>query len=140
MQNYIFGNKEYFHQNENGEICDLTNNDPETLLSRFNNNTPHAKHQFIKCPKDLESKFALPLYEKYFPDIKFIVNVRHPVKWFQSFYNFRVRRGFEMLPIEELIGKTHHYLYIRDCNAYIIEIDLCVTAHRNPCVWTRLNL
>eukprot|EP00978_Attheya_sp_CCMP212_P012440 scaffold31070_cov46-Attheya_sp.AAC.3 len=106
MQNYIFGNKEFFHQNENGEICDLTNNDPETLLSRFNNNnnTPHVQHQFIKCPKDLESEFALPLYEKYFPDIKFIVNVRHPVKWFQSFYNFRIRRGFDMLPIEELIG------------------------------------
>jgi hypothetical protein len=87
-------------------------NDPKKLLSRFGsgkekdtNTTGIVKKQFTKCPKDLETEYGLPLYEKYFPDIKFIVNVRHPVRWFESFYNYRLRRGFRMPPPAELIGK-----------------------------------
>ena len=59
----------------------------------------------IKCPRDLEIDLALNNYRMYFPETKFIVGVRNPIRWFESFYNFRVHNGFPMLPPEKLIGK-----------------------------------
>lgn len=63
----------------------------------------------IKCPKDLESASALRNLAKYFPRTKLIVTVRHPVLWFQSFYNFRVKNTFSvrrqvMPPTKRMIG------------------------------------
>jgi hypothetical protein len=59
----------------------------------------------IKCPRDLEIDLALNNYRMYFPETKFIVGVRNPIRWFESFYYFRVHNGFPMLPPEKLIGK-----------------------------------
>jgi len=35
-------------------------------------------------------------------------NKRHPVLWFESFYNFRVRHNYSMPPAETLLGKRKH--------------------------------
>jgi hypothetical protein len=60
----------------------------------------------IKCPSDLENvQLAIPNYNQYFPRTKFIVGLRHPVLWFESFYNFRVHNEFPMPPPQELIGR-----------------------------------
>jgi hypothetical protein len=45
----------------------------------------------IKFPGDIDSMFSLHYYRQHFPRTKFIVLLRHPVWWFQSFYNFRYR-------------------------------------------------
>lgn len=37
----------------------------------------------LKCPKGLTDEFGVANYEKYLPDTRFIVSVRHPVWWFQ---------------------------------------------------------
>ena len=58
----------------------------------------------IKCPRDLEVDLALNNYRMYFPETKFIVGVRNPIRWFESFYNFRIHNGFPMLSPEKLIG------------------------------------
>jgi hypothetical protein len=66
---------------------------------------PHVK-MGIKCPRDLEVDLALSNYHTYFPRTKFIVGIRHPIQWFQSFYNFRITNEFPM-PSEtnRLIGR-----------------------------------
>lgn len=42
----------------------------------------------IKCPSAISE--PMDAFPKRFPRTKFIVGLRHPVHWFQSFYNFRV--------------------------------------------------
>lgn len=42
----------------------------------------------LKCPKEISTEKGLDNWSKYFPETKFIVTTRHPVKWFQSFYNY----------------------------------------------------
>ena len=41
-----------------------------------------------KCPRALESSFMM--FNKYIPKTKLIVGMRHPVLWFQSFYNMQM--------------------------------------------------
>mmetsp|Transcript_6262 Transcript_6262/g.15501 ORF Transcript_6262/g.15501 Transcript_6262/m.15501 type:complete len:355 (+) Transcript_6262:34-1098(+) len=59
----------------------------------------------IKCPRDLEVDYALNNYRSFFPETRFIVGVRNPIRWFESFYNFRVHNDFPMLPPQKLVGK-----------------------------------
>ena len=44
----------------------------------------------LKCPQDISSEVSMHNYAKYFPNTKLIIGVRHPVRWFESLYNFRV--------------------------------------------------
>eukprot|EP00566_Odontella_aurita_P013311 CAMPEP_0113539760 /NCGR_PEP_ID=MMETSP0015_2-20120614/8105_1 /TAXON_ID=2838 /ORGANISM="Odontella" /LENGTH=458 /DNA_ID=CAMNT_0000439491 /DNA_START=50 /DNA_END=1426 /DNA_ORIENTATION=+ /assembly_acc=CAM_ASM_000160 len=46
----------------------------------------------IKCPHELYGEYNLGNYQKLLPDIKFIVSTRHPVHWFQSWYNYKLRQ------------------------------------------------
>jgi len=79
------------------ERCGLGNNDVAKLVWHLEND-PFPKDptikRGIKCPKDLESKYTLINLAKYFPKTKIIVTVRHPILWFQSFYNFRAKNIF----------------------------------------------
>lgn len=43
-------------------------------------------------------------YQHHFPKTNFIIGVRHPVKWFESFYNFRVNNRFKMPHANKLVG------------------------------------
>jgi len=55
---------------------------------------------------DLEStQLSLRNYRTVFPKTDFIVGIRHPVLWFESFYNFRIHNEFKMPPAERLVGK-----------------------------------
>lgn len=36
---------------------------------------------------------AIKLLEEHFPDAKLLLSVRHPVKWFESYYNYRVEQN-----------------------------------------------
>lgn len=59
----------------------------------------------IKCPSDLENTaLSMRNYRKFFGQADFIVGVRHPVLWFESFYNFRVHNKFKILPPTKLVG------------------------------------
>jgi hypothetical protein len=59
----------------------------------------------IKCPRDLEVDLAMKNYATFFPTTKFIIGLRHPVLWFQSFYNFRITNDYPMPPPQQLIGR-----------------------------------
>jgi hypothetical protein len=47
----------------------------------------------IKCSFGLKHRSAVTRTEKYFPESKLIVGVRHPVDFLESFYNYRVTQA-----------------------------------------------
>ena len=57
-----------------------------------------------KNPQDINRPRALVHFRDYFPKTKLIVGLRHPVWWFQSFYNYRIKRGGTLPPAESLVG------------------------------------
>lgn len=65
----------------------------------------------IKCPSGIKNSRSLERIQNHSPRAKLIIGVRHPVLYFQSFYNYRVteihdRGSTENIPpIESLIGK-----------------------------------
>ena len=87
------------------ERCELGWNQHIKLIrALYRQYQPHRR-MGIKCPRDLENDLAMSNYNKFFPTTKLIVGLRHPILWFQSFYNFRVTNEFPMPPAERLIGK-----------------------------------
>mmetsp|Transcript_3092 Transcript_3092/g.6595 ORF Transcript_3092/g.6595 Transcript_3092/m.6595 type:complete len:354 (-) Transcript_3092:37-1098(-) len=87
------------------ERCELGWNQHVPLLKDLHTRYQPHLHMGIKCPRDLEVDLSLENYRSYFPDTKFIVGVRNPIRWFESFYNFRVQNDFPMLPPQKLVGK-----------------------------------
>lgn len=63
----------------------------------------------IKCPRDLENEFSVKKYIEYLPNTNFLVGLRHPVRWFESFYNFRVYNNNPMPEPMELVGNCGKY-------------------------------
>eukprot|EP00978_Attheya_sp_CCMP212_P016826 scaffold44439_cov49-Attheya_sp.AAC.1 len=89
------------------EQCMLSYNQDEPfakdLYEKLPSDPPHLLRG-IKCPQNLESDNALQNFQTLFPRTKLIVGVRHPILWFQSFYNFRVNNYQKMIPANECIG------------------------------------
>lgn len=72
------------------ERCEMGYNQHVRLMeSLYKDMPPGDMIRAIKCPRDLEVPLALQNYQKYFPKTDFMVGLRHPVEWFESFYNFR---------------------------------------------------
>lgn len=57
----------------------------------------------LKCPGVLYRN-DIEIYRQYFPNTKLIVGLRHPVSWFESFYNYQFWRNVTMPPTSELMG------------------------------------
>ena len=69
-----------------------------------NNKTDRPIKRGYKAPNDIRSPALIYLHQ-YWPRTKLIVGVRHPVTWFESYYNFNSRQGgHPMGPAENLIG------------------------------------
>jgi hypothetical protein len=60
-------------------------------------NRPNKKRGY-KAPIDIMHPYVLDILRTYWPDTKIIVGVRHPVKWFESFYNFNKRQADRKRP------------------------------------------
>jgi hypothetical protein len=77
---------------------------PEKLVEMLYELEPGFQYKRgYKAPRDVTNVKALEAFAKHFPETKLVVGVRHPLLWFQSFYNFRVRTGTAMPPAEELM-------------------------------------
>jgi len=88
------------------ERCDLAYNKQVLLSQDLYQNMSHKKCHGLKCPMDLESTgLSLRNYHQFFPRTRFLVGIRHPVLWFESFYNFRIHNGFSLPPPTQLIGR-----------------------------------
>jgi hypothetical protein len=55
-------------------------------------NRPNRKRGY-KAPIDIMHPDVLTNLRTYWPETKIIIGVRHPVKWFESFYNFNKRQA-----------------------------------------------
>ncbi|GKY93544.1 hypothetical protein MPSEU_000321800 [Mayamaea pseudoterrestris] len=90
----------------NHEIYSLANGDPVDLVKQLyalggdnkNNDNAHSCSnnkimRGYKSPNELRRLQSLWLLQKYFPTTKLIVGLRHPVWWFQSWYNFKATQG-----------------------------------------------
>jgi hypothetical protein len=65
----------------------------------------------IKCPRGLESNsFSVASWGRHLPDTKLIVGLRHPVLFFQSFYNFLTQNGWNFgSPYSLVQGCDHNH-------------------------------
>ena len=74
-----------------------------TLRKEAQNSSAPALYGY-KNPQDINRPRALMHFRDYFPKTKLVIGVRHPVWWFQSFYNYRIKRGGQLAPPETLVG------------------------------------
>jgi hypothetical protein len=79
------------------EIMALQRQHPARLLRYILNELPEGKLiRGYKSPNDVEDQRALNKLAQHYPKTKLIVGLRHPVLWFESFYNHRVQNGMIM--------------------------------------------
>ena len=81
------------------EVCKMSKNRPDELVQLYYNASLVAGKYHrdsssadlsatkvingLKCPKSVGTELAVSNFAKYFPNMKYIVTMRHPVKWFQ---------------------------------------------------------
>ena len=115
MKDYLNKTKEtYVYEHEfcmkhPSDVSDFVKTYHE-LHVRFNQPKYPKTIQFgLKCPGVFYRKEDIHFYEQYFPDTKFIVGLRDPVSWFESFYNYQSYRNVSLPNTPELIGRcTNH--------------------------------
>jgi len=58
-----------------------------------------------KSPNDIMTIESMGAIRTYWPKTKLIIGVRHPVKWFESYYNFNTRQDKKnLMPAEDMIN------------------------------------
>ena len=62
------------------------------------------KLRAYKNPTDIQNLRALRLLRELFPQAKLLIGIRHPVLWFQSFYNHRIQNTGDMMPNPDLLA------------------------------------
>ena len=50
-----------------------------------------TKWRAYKNPSDIQNLRAIRLLRDYFPHTRLLIGIRHPIAWFQSFYNYRIQ-------------------------------------------------
>lgn len=89
------------------EIHALQEGKPADLIRLLYDLKPGYQYKRgYKAPRDIVNAKVLEAMAKYFPQTRLVVGLRHPVLWFESFYNFRIRGGVQMPPAETLMGKV----------------------------------
>ena len=85
------------------ERCELDWAVFEVVKSLFED-LPQDNHvkRGLKCPQCV-SNHCFKNLSKYFYKTKLIVGVRHPVLWFQSFYNYRVHYEYAEMPAPHVL-------------------------------------
>ena len=92
---------------------------------------PRKRLYGIKNPAELEIEGSLGRYAAYYPHTRFIVSLRHPVKWFESFFNFRQYHHYPKMvlrPTSKLVGECEPgYPYKPKCmtNCPSGKMDVC---------------
>jgi len=95
------------------EFCQIHNKDGvEETLSWLQNTTSTASANSrtikygIKCPTMVRAMSAIENLIKMADHTRLVVGVRHPIKWFESFYNYRVLGTYNQ-NWNETIPKPH---------------------------------
>jgi hypothetical protein len=96
------------------EIRDLKDREPwdlvATLYRRLESLNPNLLRGY-KSPNDIGDVRPIRLLREFFPETKLLIGLRHPILMMQSFYNFRIQNGYDMIPFEHIqIGtKPKHH-------------------------------
>ena len=72
------------------EITLLSKGYPAEMVKKLHQLSDPREYPVIrgyKYPRDIQSSSALQSISTHWPSAKLIVGVRHPVLWFESFYN-----------------------------------------------------
>lgn len=81
----------------------------------------------IKCPLSVWHTLGLQRLAHFAPNVKLIIGVRHPISFFQSYYNYRITsmhdkgKIVEVPPAESLIGIEHQW---KDVSTDIVRFEL----------------
>lgn len=70
----------------------------------YNLDTDPTKLRAYKNPTDVQNLRAIRLLREYFPRTRLLIGIRHPIWWFQSFYNYRIQNSGDMPPAIDLKG------------------------------------
>ena len=92
-----------------GEARSLFWNAPSKMVQQLYNDIPQGDFKRgYKCPNDIGRVNTLTYFQRYWPNTKIFIGIRHPVRWFESFWNFRMNnsRGHYPEP-ETLIGSCN---------------------------------
>ena len=81
-------------------------------LSQLSPHDPSVKRG-IKCPVGISNAHALERLDLHSPEAKLLIGMRHPVEYFQSYYNYRITEIYDhnlpadmIPPVESLVGST----------------------------------
>jgi hypothetical protein len=121
----LSSNEDIFFGNDDNEIHYLHRNNAPALKKLFKNHS-YTINGF-KCPDLLYSEIGLFNLEMHFKQTDLIIAVRNPILWFQSFYNYRLRKGFEMPEPHLLIGSCPN---IFEDRLNTNEVDVMVESHK----------
>lgn len=75
---------------------------------------------------------AMDYIRQYFSTTKLIVGVRHPVRWFESFYNFRLQRGVYVPKPNHLIKRQSHGFGVQQANFHVYLAALGLVNMTSP--------
>jgi len=103
LRNGLFASsRKIFLGNDDNEIHYLHHNQVSRFKELFKNHSNTING--FKCPDLLYSDIGLNNLDTFFHKTDLIITIRHPILWFQSFYNYRVRNGYKMPEPHLLIG------------------------------------
>jgi hypothetical protein len=80
---------------------------------------PGPYQRGYKAPQDVTQVHILNYYRTYWPNAKLILGIRHPIRWFESLYNFRIQnlKNASHLPHpNNLIGPCRQGRYLTCTN------------------------
>jgi hypothetical protein len=97
MMNWLNQQKQCFPD----EMFHLMHQQPARFIERLYNESKTC----YKSPNDISQAHVLEYLRQYWPSTRVFVGIRHPVRWFESLYNFRVNNDDFMPPATQLIGK-----------------------------------
>jgi hypothetical protein len=86
------------------EIMSLQKQHPARILKFVMLHLPEGRYRRgYKSPNDVEDGRARNKLRVHYPETRLLVGLRHPVLWFESFYNHRVQNGRSMPNLVEEI-------------------------------------
>ena len=90
------------------EIMALQKHHPARILRYVVNHLPEGQYRRgYKSPNDVADGRALNKLRIHYPKTRLLVGLRHPVLWFESFYNHRIQNGFTMPNLALEISKNN---------------------------------
>jgi len=88
------------------ESYELLKSQPANLVKKLYSLPSGNFKRGYKSPNDVYEQHIHAYFRQYFPQTRMIVGLRHPIRWFESFYNFKQNNFVHGMPsAETLIGR-----------------------------------